>query len=208
MLHKEFSADLYIIAAPSGAGKTSLVAALVASTNDICVSISHTTRPKRPGEIDGVNYYFVSEEAFQALIDKEAFLEHARVFQQNYYGTSHAFVLEKLSQGTSVVLEIDWQGAAQIKKLFPSAIGIFILPPSKNALIRRLKNRATDDDKTIGERMSEATNEMSHYREFDYIVINDQFEEALADLKAIVRAQRLRQKYQEKHYQLLSNDHS
>lgn len=196
MQNKEFTAHLYVIAAPSGAGKTSLVKALVDSTNDICVSVSHTTRPKRSGETEGVNYYFVDENKFQSLIASNAFLEYARVFQQHYYGTSYDFVIEKLSQGIDVILEIDWQGATQIKKIFPAAVGIFILPPSQDALIRRLESRGTDDKNTINTRMAEAKNEMSHYHEFDYIIINDQFDEALKDLKAIVRSGQLQRNYQ------------
>ena len=195
-----YNANLYVVSAPSGAGKTSLVNALVESTSNICVSVSHTTRAKRPGEIEGVHYYFVSQKEFELLIKTQAFLEYAEVFQQDDYGTTRAFVTEKLSQNIDVVLEIDWQGAQQIRKIFPEIITIFILPPSREALIERLEHRARDDENTIKQRMAQARNEISHYHEFDYMIINDQFEEALADLKAIVCAERLRQRQQQKRY--------
>lgn len=194
---------LYVISAPSGAGKTSLVNALIESTNEICVSISHTTRQKRAGEIEGHHYYFVSQEKFQTLIQTKAFLEYAHVFQQDYYGTSRDFVEEKLSQGIDVVLEIDWQGAEHIRKIFQKVTTIFILPPSCETLIERLRKRARDDENIIASRMKQAKNEMSHYHSFDYVVINDQFEEALADLKSLVKATRLREPYQSKKYRTL-----
>jgi guanylate kinase len=196
---------LYVISAPSGAGKTSLVKALIESTEDLCVSISHTTRAKRNDEVDGVNYYFVSKEKFQSLIKADAFLEYANVFQQDYYGTTHHFVQEKLSQGIDVILEIDWQGAAQIRQTFKQVVTIFILPPSCEALMSRLYHRASDNEKVISERMAQAKNEMSHYQEFDYVIINDQFETALVDLKSIIRCGRLRQTYQQKKYGTLIN---
>lgn len=195
-----YNANLYIVSAPSGAGKTSLVNALIESTCNICVSVSHTTRVRRAGETEGVHYYFVSKKEFESLIKAQAFLEYAEVFQQDYYGTTRAFVTEKLSQNIDVVLEIDWQGAQQIKKIFPEIITIFILPPSREALIERLEHRARDDENTIKQRMAQAKNEISHYHEFDYIIVNDQFEEALADLKAIVCSERLRQRAQQKKY--------
>lgn len=200
------NADLYVISAPSGAGKTSLVKALIESTPNICVSISYTTRAKRPGEMDGVNYYFVSEEEFESLIKAQAFLEYAKVFQQDYYGTTHAFVTEKLSQGIDVVLEIDWQGAQRIRRNFSETITIFILPPSRDALIERLKHRARDDENTIKKRMEQAKNEISHYHEFDYVIVNDRFEDALTDLKAVVCAHRLCQRHQQKKYKRLINE--
>lgn len=205
MPSQPFNANLYVIAAPSGAGKTSLVNALIESTNNICVSVSHTTRPKRPNETENTNYYFVNETEFESLIKAHAFLEYAKVFA-HYYGTTRAFVLEKLAQGIDVILEIDWQGTQQIKKTFPEAITIFILPPSQNALIERLKHRASDNEETIKNRMAQAKNEMSHYHEFDYLVINDQFAHALADLKIIIQSERLRQRYQEKKYQVLIDE--
>lgn len=194
---------LYVISAPSGAGKTSLVNALIESMDKICVSISHTTRQKRAGEIEGHHYYFVSQEKFQALIQTNAFLEYAQVFQQDYYGTSRDFVEKKLSQGIDVVLEIDWQGAEHIRKIFQKVTTIFILPPSCETLIERLRKRARDDENIIASRMKQAKNEMSHYSSFDYVVINDQFEAALADLKSIVTATRLREPYQSKKYTTL-----
>lgn len=194
------SGVLYVISAPSGAGKTSLVKALVESIPNLCVSISHTTRPKRPDEIEGVNYYFISKQKFESLIKAKAFLEHAQVFQQDYYGTNAAFVEEKLSQGIDVILEIDWQGAAQIRKAFQKAVTIFILPPSCDALKERLQHRASDNETVISKRMTEAKSEMSHYHEFDYLIVNDQFDTALADLKTIVQCRRLRQTYQQKKY--------
>ena len=193
---------LYIIAAPSGAGKTSLVAALVESTSHICVSVSHTTRAMRPGEVDGVNYHFTSVDKFKAMIEKDAFLEHAEVFG-NYYGTSQVWVEEQLNQGKDVILEIDWQGAQQVRRLMPDAVSLFIIPPSKQALHERLVGRKTDDTSVIEKRMNLAVNEMSHYGEFDYLIINDQFDDALFDLKAIVRAQRLAMPFQQTYRQAL-----
>lgn len=197
------SGILYVVSAPSGAGKTSLVKALSESIPNLCVSISHTTRPKRPDETEGINYYFVSKQNFEALIKANAFLEYAQVFQQDYYGTSAAFVQEKLSKGIDVVLEIDWQGAAQIRNRFQQAVTIFILPPSCEALKERLKHRASDNETVIVQRMAQAKNEMSHYHEFDYLIVNDQFDTALADLKTIVQCHRLRQTYQQKKYAVL-----
>jgi guanylate kinase len=181
---------LYIISAPSGAGKTSLVKALLASTVDITVSVSHTTRAMRPGEEDGVDYHFVEPATFSAMIDEKAFLEHAQVFD-NYYGTSRQAVLDQLDQGRDVILEIDWQGARQVRRLFPDSLSIFILPPSKAALRQRLTGRGQDSEAVIGRRMRDAEAEMSHYGDFDYVVVNDVFDDALAQLRAIVTAQRL-----------------
>lgn len=181
---------LYIISAPSGAGKTSLVAALLKSDAAIEVSVSHTTRKSRAGEHDGVNYHFVDVAAFEALIQEGAFLEHAKVFD-NYYGTSKPWIESRLSAGQDVILEIDWQGAQQVRAIMPETISIFILPPSKAALRTRLTNRGQDSEDIIERRMSEAESESSHYAEYDYLVINDQFDDALADLSSIFRAQRL-----------------
>ncbi|WP_257286347.1 guanylate kinase [Endozoicomonas sp. SESOKO1] len=181
---------LYIIAAPSGAGKTSLVKAMVESTPHVRVSVSHTTRGIRPGEQDGVNYHFTSVEGFQDMLHKGMFLEHAEVFG-NYYGTSAHWVREQLNKGEDVILEIDWQGAQQVRYLLPDAVSIFILPPSLDALRERLIGRATDDLSIIERRMSQAVDEMSHYGEFDYLVINDEFDLALRDLQTIIRSQRL-----------------
>ena len=189
------SGDLYVISAPSGAGKTSLVAALHSSQPELHVSVSHTTRPRRSNEIDGVNYHFVSETEFVAMIDADAFLEHARVFDCRY-GTARNSVDEFLAAGKDVVLEIDWQGAGQVRQRHPGCIGIFILPPSREALAERLAGRAQDSDEVIARRMRDAVAEMSHFREFDYLVINHTFEVALADLRNIIRGRRLRQQRQ------------
>lgn len=177
---------LYTISAPSGAGKTSLVKALIESTDRVKVSVSHTTRPMRPGEVDGVNYHFVDHPHFAAMLEQRAFLEHAEVFG-NYYGTSRQWVQDTLDSGIDVILEIDWQGAKQIKQLMPNAIAIFILPPSKRELLERLTNRGQDDDSVIQRRMAEAVSEMSHYSQGDFLVINDDFTTALGDLTSILR---------------------
>lgn len=182
---------LYTVSAPSGAGKTSLVNALVERCEGLGVSVSHTTRPQRPGEVDGVNYHFVDAARFQAMLDENAFLEHARVFG-NLYGTSRPRVEEQLAAGLDVILEIDWQGAHQVKELLPATCGIFILPPSRQALEERLTGRGQDDPSVIASRMALAVEEMSHYRQADYLVFNDVFEDALAELQAIVCSQRLR----------------
>jgi guanylate kinase len=195
--------SLYIFAAPSGAGKTSLVKALVESTADIEVSVSHTTRAPRPGEVDGVNYHFTDVAAFQAMVAQGAFLEHAQVFD-NHYGTARANIEQRLAAGVDVILEIDWQGARQVREQFPDSIGIFILPPSRQALEERLRGRGQDGDEVIARRMRDAESEMSHYGEFDYLVINDDFATALAELAAIVTAQRLRTRLQaSRHQQML-----
>ena len=181
---------LYVVSAPSGAGKTSLVAALADSEPGLHVSVSHTTRPRRPGEEDGVNYHFVSDEAFTALVDTDAFLEHARVFDRRY-GTTRESVDRHLTAGDDVVLEIDWQGAAQVRARHPGTVGIFILPPSRESLAERLAGRGQDSDEVIARRMADAVAEMSHWDEFDYLVINDDFDAALGDLRSIVRCGRL-----------------
>ena len=181
---------LYTVSAPSGAGKTSLVAALVESSPDLRVSVSHTTRAMRPGEQDGVNYHFVEEQTFLAMLERAEFLEHARVFG-NLYGTSQLWVEEQLGSGTDVILEIDWQGAQQVKRLQPATRSIFILPPSRETLLQRLTGRGQDGQDIIDRRMAEAVEEMSHYVESDFLVVNDDFEQALAELKTIVSAPRL-----------------
>jgi len=191
---------LFLISAPSGAGKTSLVNALLeAAAKDkatsLCVSISHTTRPKRPGEEDGKNYHFVSVEQFQKMRKEHAFLESAEVFG-NHYGTSRKWVEEQLAQGRDVILEIDWQGASQVQALLPDSVSIFILPPSLDALRERLTSRAQDDADVIEQRMSEAQNEISHYAQADYLIINENFETALADLNAVIRSAGLSKKHQ------------
>ncbi len=196
--------NLYTISAPSGAGKTSLVKALIESSQQILVSISHTTRAMRPGEIDGVNYHFVDQSQFKAMLETDDFLEHAEVFG-NYYGTSKQWVEKTLAAGKDVVLEIDWQGAQQVAEIIPGTIAIFILPPSLPELRERLTNRGQDDDAIINRRMAEAVNEMSHYEAADYIIINDDFQTALTDLQVIFHSQRLSRKRQQvQHHNLLA----
>ncbi len=184
-------ATLYIITAPSGAGKTSLVRALLEREDTIRVSVSYTTRPPRPGEQDGVDYHFVDRERFLAMRAAGDFLEHAQVFG-NYYGTSKSWLEEQLGQGTDVILEIDWRGAQQVRRLMPEAVGIFILPPSREVLLQRLRNRGQDSEEVIARRSREAVEEIAHYREFDYLIVNDHFDTALAQLRSIVQSQRLR----------------
>lgn len=185
------SGNLIVIAAPSGAGKTSLVKALSESMSQLQISVSHTTRPQRPGEVNGRDYFFVDTETFEAMIAKEAFLEHAMVFG-NHYGTSREWVHAHLSQGIDVVLEIDWQGARQVHQLFPQAVLIFILPPSIEALQIRLQSRQQDDSQTIAYRMQAAQAEMSHFSEFHYLIVNDRFDIALRDLEHVVLGARLK----------------
>jgi guanylate kinase len=182
---------LFIISAPSGAGKTSLVAELLNNMSNIKASISHTTRDRRPGEVDAVNYHFVSRPQFVDMIEQSAFLEHAEVFG-NFYGTSQQWVADTLAGGEDVILEIDWQGAAQVRKLFPASTSIFILPPSKQALRERLHKRAQDNAEVIEKRVAAATEEMSHYVEADFLVVNDDFDTALQEMISIVRAQHCR----------------
>ena len=194
---------LYIVSAPSGAGKTSLVKALIDTMAQVRVSVSHTTRAMRPGEVDGVNYHFTAREDFVEMLKQGDFLEHAEVFG-NLYGTSHSWVKQTLAKGYDLILEIDWQGAQQVRKLVPDAKSIFILPPTHKDLRQRLHNRGQDADDVIDLRMQQAIAEMIHYVEYDYIVINDQFATALDDLKAIFRANQLRLESQQKrHTQLL-----
>jgi len=194
---------LYTVSAPSGAGKTSLVGALVKSNPEVCVSISHTTRPMRPGEVDGINYHFVDHATFEKMLGEGAFLEHARVFS-NLYGTSQQWVVDTLKQGIDVILEIDWQGAQQVRKLMPDTVSLFILPPSLACLRQRLTGRGQDDISVIEARMSEAISEMSHYCEADYLIINDDFTTALAQFQALVTSQHLRLSRQaERHGDLL-----
>ncbi|MCM2973262.1 guanylate kinase [Larsenimonas suaedae] len=183
--------QLYIVSAPSGAGKTSLVSALLQRTDHIGVSVSHTTRAMRPGEENGVNYHFVAESEFEAMIARGEFFEHAWVFDR-HYGTSRPAVETRLLAGEDVILEIDWQGAQQVREQRPDARSIFILPPSREALRFRLSSRGQDDAATIDRRMRDAISEMSHFDEFDYVVINDRFDEALEELSSIIRAERCR----------------
>ena len=195
-------ANLFIIAAPSGCGKTSLVKALLEKASNICVSVSHTTRAPRPGEVDGKNYFFVSKEAFEKIQAEKGFLESAQVFD-NFYGTAKQSVIDLLDQGNDVILEIDWQGAKQVKEIFDDAIGIFILPPSVEALRERLTGRGQDSDEIINRRMQDAVSEMRHYNEFDYLVINDDFDVALGDLMQIIDTQKFNLSSQSEQYQSL-----
>ncbi len=195
--------SLFIVAAPSGCGKTSLVKALIEKTQDLCVSISHTTRKARPGEVHGKNYFFISKEEFDQINNQDGFIESAQVFD-NYYGSAKQTVKDLLATGQDVILEIDWQGARQVKKAFPEAIGIFIIPPSIKTLRERLTDRGQDDSTIVDRRMQDAVSEMQHYDEFDYLVINDDFNIALEDLSAIIHAQRLNATQQtNKHQDLL-----
>ncbi|MED5609312.1 MULTISPECIES: guanylate kinase [unclassified Pseudomonas] len=196
------SGTLYIVSAPSGAGKTSLVKSLLEAMPSVRVSVSHTTRGMRPGEVDGVNYHFVGRDTFTAMLERDEFLEHAEVFG-NLYGTSQRWVEKTLEEGLDLILEIDWQGAQQVRRLMPHAQSIFILPPSQHALRQRLTNRGQDSDEVIERRMYEAVNEMSHYVEYDHLVINDDFAHALEDLKSIFRARQLRQDAQQKRHERL-----
>jgi guanylate kinase len=179
---------LYVISAPSGAGKTSLVKALLKSEPRLRLSISHTTRTRRPTEVEGREYHFVQKPQFEQLIARGEFLEHARVFD-NHYGTSRAFVESQLGQGHDVLLEIDWQGARQVRAAMPECVSIFVLPPARQALAERLARRATDTPEVIRRRLADAATDMSHYREFDYVVVNDDFDRAVADLKRIIDGQ-------------------
>ncbi|MEM6710090.1 MAG: guanylate kinase [Pseudomonadota bacterium] len=183
---------LIVVSAPSGAGKTSLVRAAVERDPRLVVSVSHTTRDQRPGELDGVNYHFVSDAHFRRMIDADDFVEHAEVFG-NRYGTSRSALSAAIAAGSDVVLEIDWQGAAQVRTSFQrDQISVFILPPSVSALDSRLRGRGRDDEATIQARMEKARSEMSHFRDFDYLLINDRFEAAVDEFLALVRAERLR----------------
>jgi len=193
---------LYIISAPSGAGKTSLVKKLMTFAKGVVVSVSHTTRAMREGEVEGVDYHFVEKETFIKMVNSSAFLEHAQVFD-NYYGTSQQHVEQLLLQGLDVILEIDWQGARQVRKLFPDSQSIFILPPSLVALRERLTGRGQDSDEVIDRRMKDAVSEMSHYAEFDYLVVNDDFDVALRELSGIFSTNRLRQMHQERNLENL-----
>lgn len=190
---------LYIISAPSGAGKSSLVKALTDADDQIRISVSHTTRAMRPGDVNGVHYHFVEHTEFVKMIEHGDFLERAEVYD-NLYGTSRSHLQQTLDEGRDLILEIDWQGAEQVRQLMPNARSIFILPPSLEALHERLKNRGQDSDETIEGRMRKAVSEMSHYVDYDYLVINDVFAHALDDLKAIFRTNQLQQKRQQQRY--------
>ncbi len=184
---------LYIVSAPSGAGKSSLIQAYLKTQPlyDTQVSVSHTTRPVRPGERHSEHYFFVSKDEFCEMIEKDEFLEHAQVFG-NYYGTSRKAIEKVLASGVDVFLDIDWQGAQQIRQRMPQARSIFVLPPSKDELDRRLRGRGQDSEEVIAKRMAQAVAEMTHFAEYDYLIVNDDFDLALSDLKTIIRAERLR----------------
>jgi guanylate kinase len=204
--------NLFILTAPSGAGKSSLIKALLekhqctgAHNNQMQVSVSHTTRAPRPGEENGVHYHFVDRQEFESLIEQDAFFEWAEVFG-NYYGTSKIVIDQTLRQGIDVFLDIDWQGARQVKAQIPDTATIFVAPPSKQELQSRLTKRGQDSENVIAQRMNKAVSEISHYHEFDFIVVNDDFDAALAELDAIVMTRRLRKEKQIiRHQQLFDN---
>ena len=197
--------NLFILSAPSGAGKSSLIGALLKKHSDMKVSVSHTTRSPRPGEENGVHYHFVSVDEFKALIEKNDFFEWAQVFD-NYYGTSKQAIESQLEAGIDVFLDIDWQGAQQIRKLVDDVETIFILPPSKEELESRLNNRGQDSAEVIAGRMAKSQSETSHYNEYDYVVVNDDFDTALTEIETIVMAKRLSLKSQTvRHQALLEN---
>ncbi|MCK5877036.1 MAG: guanylate kinase [Candidatus Marithrix sp.] len=181
---------LFTISAPSGAGKTSLVKNLLENTDNIKVSVSHTTRKPRSGEIDGINYNFITEEIFVQMLENNLFLEHAQVFG-NYYGTSQQWLTKQLEMGNDIILEIDWQGAKQVKSLNPATVGIFILPPSRAILENRLRGRGTDSEDIIAQRLQGSIEEISHYADSDYLVVNNDFEQAVQDLQIIINSQHL-----------------
>lgn len=190
-MHSSHSGSLIIVAAPSGGGKTSLVKELIRRLPEVKVSISHTTRAIRPGEINGVDYFFVNDEKFDIMVDESAFVEHARVFNHQY-GTSFEQIRERLAAGIDIVLDIDWQGAQQIRARFRDAVSVFVIPPSLEILKQRLMNRQQDNEDIIESRMQRAQDEMSHYSEFDYLIVNDDFAKAAAELESIVIANRLK----------------
>ncbi len=198
------SGNLFIISAPSGAGKTSLVHALLDINPHIDLSVSYTTRDPRPGEQDGKDYHFVSRETFLEMAKRGEFLESAEVYG-NLYGTSQTWISQEITKGRDILLEIDWQGAAQVRRLFPDCISIFILPPSIAALEQRLKGRGKDNDAVIAHRMAAAREDIAHVAEFDYVIINDNLDAALRELNAVVLSSRLRSSKQMSQYQDLIN---
>jgi guanylate kinase len=197
--------NLIVVSAPSGGGKTSLVSALLAEDATVALSISYTTRAPRPVEKNGREYHFVDPGVFQAMLERGEFLECAEV-HGNRYGTSQKWIEETLQRGKDVLLEIDWQGAQQIRRSFPSAVSLFILPPSHDALLERLRRRGEDNDEAIRKRTAEAVIEMSHHDEYDYVVVNDRFDDAVDDLQAIIRAERLRTSRQVRRRKALLHD--
>lgn len=182
--------NLFVVTAPSGAGKTTLVAALLAADANVQLSISYTTRAPRAGEVDGKDYHFVDRAEFERMISAGELLEHAEVYG-NYYGTSQVWINEVIQNGRDILLEIDWQGAQQVRRLFPDAIGLFVLPPSLDTLESRLRNRGKDSEEVIAKRMAVAREECSHVDEFDYVIVNEHIDDAVRDIVAVVRAQRL-----------------
>lgn len=198
------SGNLFIVTAPSGAGKTTLVKMLLEADAGVRLSVSYTTRPARAGEVNGKDYHFVDRDTFEAMLERGEFLESAEVFG-NRYGTSQPWLARQMAEGTDVLLEIDWQGAQQVRKLFPGAVGIFVLPPSMEVLIRRLNSRGQDSPEIIARRLKGAKEEISHLGEFDYVIINNRLDEALQDLLAIVRAERLKLARQTARHQDLIN---
>lgn len=191
--------NLFLVSAPSGAGKSSLLGAMLPTIEGVSLSVSHTTRAMRPGEENGVHYHFINVAEFEGLVAEGAFLEHAKVFD-NYYGTSEAAVRNQLAEGSDVILEIDWQGARQIRDVFADAISVFIAPPSIDALQERLGARGQDSDEIIARRMADARSEMSHFGEYDYLVVNDDFDTAVAELRTVFLAERLKQAKQSEKY--------
>lgn len=194
-MNMKFKGQLYVVAAPSGAGKTSLVKALVDANDNIQVAVSHTTRSQRPDEVDAINYHFVERSKFETMISAGEFVEYAEVFG-NLYGTSIAAINQSLDTGCHLILEIDWQGAAQIRRAMPESRSIFILPPSLGTLRQRLEGRGQDDEDTIKHRMDLAFSEMSHYEEFDYLIVNDNFNVALSEIHSIVEGDKVSENYQ------------
>ena len=198
------SGTLFIIAAPSGTGKTSLVQALAQTSPTIQVSVSHTTRPRRPDEEEEIAYHFIDENRYHEMVRNNEFLEHARVYD-HYYGTSRVWVNQHLTNGVNIILEIDWQGAQQVRSIMPGVVTIFILPPSYETLKQRLQKRDGEESAIVQRRMQEAKRELSHYCEFDYIVINDDFDRALQDLLAIIRTANLGRCRQSRYFDALVN---
>jgi guanylate kinase len=197
--------NLFILSAPSGAGKSTLYKALLKQDQQVRISVSHTTRAPREGEEDGREYFFTDPESFLDMIAEDAFFEHAQVFD-HYYGTSKTSIFNMLEQGLDVILEIDWQGARQVRQLYSEAVGIFILPPSLKALEERLKGRATDTDDVIQRRMSKAVDEMSHYKEYDFVIVNDDLKDALSQMASIFMAMRSKTSVIEQKHTNLIND--